>query len=688
MFIRNIVLVVIIVLTFSVQAAQTVPQKNKDSIFHIVNPDYELSPHTGMTKQHWKDAALYMLEGAFSYVDNIDSPMKFPKLPGKSYPRESRQIPTEKLEGLCRTLFVAAPLLMDNPDLVINNIPVAKYYRHQIAKLIDINSESYIVPRAKGGGINQNLVEFGALAISLTIAPDTLWQPLSQAQKDALAHTMISYGDGPTVPSNWKFFNIFVLSFFKDQGYAVNEKLLSTYLEKSLEHYRGDGWYNDNPAYDYYSMWAFQMYGMLWSEYYGKKFYSEYANKFKNNFSDVKSNYPYMFSRNGEMIMWGRSISYRFGAIIPFPLMGFENSGEQSKTNFGWMRRISSGVLKQFLQHPNFMQDNIPTLGFYGHFEPAIQAYSCRGSAYWMGKAFLGLLIPDDNPFWQATENEGAWEDELTRNKVHHKYQKDSQILISDYPNIGAAELRSWSNVPIVNAWEKFRGSENYNRLSYNSAFPWQADGESGEVAMNYMFKNHQYQWEALRMFTFNKYEQGIYYRNAVLETNQNIKMQLADIPLANGILRIDRVTSDKVNDKKIDLHLGHYALPQLGDKRIISSTRKVGQHTATIIDNGQYQLAMVPIQGWSEVQIVEAKNLHPESMYSTVINVIDTFRQNAKSKNKLYITLMLWKKSGKAWTDDELMPVNSIDYKNLNSDKFKNIVVKLKNNDTKIVSY
>lgn len=99
---------------------------------------------------------------------------------------------------------------------------------------------------------------------------------------------MISYADGPTVPSNWKFFNIFVLSFFKDQGYAVNEELLVDYLKKSLEHYRGDGWYNDNPAYDYYSMWAFQMYGPVWNKYFGEKYYPEIAEKFKDNFLPIE----------------------------------------------------------------------------------------------------------------------------------------------------------------------------------------------------------------------------------------------------------------------------------------------------------------------------------------------------------------------------------------------------------------
>ncbi|WP_304197678.1 DUF2264 domain-containing protein [Flavobacterium alvei] len=658
------------------QEQKIVNNPTDKNVFEIVNPNYELSPYTGMTKQHWKDAAFYLLKGAFSYIHTLDDPMKFPKQLGVSYPKEESKVPTEKLEGLCRTLFVAAPLLKDNPNLVINNIKVADYYRYQIGLLINPSSPSYIVSRAKNGGPNQNLVEFGALSVSMLIAPEILWDPLPQVQKDALAKTMLSYGDGPTVPSNWKFFNIFVMSFFKSKGYAVNEPLMLEYLQKSLDHYRGDGWYNDNPAFDYYSMWAFQMYGMLWSEYIGKQYYPEFATKFENNFKDVKDNYPYMFSRNGEMIMWGRSISYRIGATIPFPLMGFEK--DKKDINFGWMRRIASGVMQQFLQNPDFMKDDVPTLGFYGAFEPAVQVYSCRGSVYWMGKAFLGLLIPDDNPFWTAKENEGPWEKELEKDKVYHKFQKGSEILITDYTNIGASEIRAWCNAKVKDDWQKFRSTENYNRLSYNSAFPWQADGKNGEVSMNYVFKNSKQEWEAFRLYTFKKFEDGIYYRDVVLETNSNIKFNLADIPLANGILRIDK---NNCTDP-IAMRLGHYALPKL-DAEIKTTIKKIKGHQVTIMDNGKYQLAMIPLLGWDKTEVLEAKGLHPVANESAVINVSHNFVPQ-KDNPEIFATLMLWKKSGEKWSSDELIPVNTINY----SKTSNTVSIVMKNGDKKSVNF
>ena len=473
------------------------PTHTIQQTFTIPSPDYKLSPYTGMTRQSWIDAAEYLLSGAFTYIRTLDDPMYFPKQLDKAYPNNEGQVPTAKLEGFCRTLFVAAPLLREKPELTLNGIKVADYYRHQLLNLIRPDSPSFI-PHRKGGP-SQILVEFGALAISLSVAKDILWEPLTQEQKDQLAATMLSYGNGPTIGSNWMFFNVFVISFFKEQGYAVNDQRMKENLEKILKLYRGEGWYNDAPAYDYYSMWAFQMYGPIWAQMYGH-FYPEYAAQFMKNQHDLADNYPYMFSAEGKMNMWGRSIPYRFGAVVPLALLGYEKAPD---INYGWMRRIASATLLQFLQNPDFLEDNVPTLGFYGTFAPAVQIYSCRGSVYWCGKAFLSLLLPADNPFWTAVENNGPWEKEFKKDHVYNKFQPATNLLITDYPNCGGAEMRSWCHETVANDWQKFRSSENYNKLAYHTEFPWMADGTNGEVSMNYATLNGKNQWEVLRLYTF-----------------------------------------------------------------------------------------------------------------------------------------------------------------------------------------
>lgn len=629
------------------QEQPATPTHRIEQTFTIPNPNYKVSPYTGLDRQGWIDAAQWLLDGAFTYIRSIDDPMYFPKQHDKTYPRNEGDVPTAKLEGFCRTLFVAAPLLKEKPDLTLNGIRVADYYRHQLLCLTNPESPSYIKHRAPNGGPSQILVEFGALAISLSTAKEVLWDPLTQAQKDELAATMLSYGNGPTITSNWMFFNVFVISFFKEQGYEVNDWRLEDCLKKLLERYRGEGWYNDDPAYDYYSMWAFQMYGPIWAQMYGH-FYPEYAEQFMKNQLDLVDNYPYMFSADGRMNMWGRSIPYRYGSVIPLALLGYHTDKD---INFGWMRRIASSTLLQFLQHPNFLEDNVPTLGFYGPFEPAVQIYSCRGSVYWSGKAFLALLIPEDNPFWTAKENNGPWDKELKRNHVYNKFQPATNLLITDYPNVGGAEMRSWCHETVAGDWQKFRSSENYNKLAYHTEFPWMADGKNGEVSMNYATKNAHGQWEVLRLYTFKGFEEGIYRRDAVLETNREVKYHLADIPLANGVLRIDKVSVPTATT----IRLGHYSLPKVNDKPFsIEKCPRVP--TATIIGNGEYKLATVPLYGWDKTSVYYPTGVHPMNEECSLI-----LSEKAVNGEHIMVTLHLWKKGNKPFTKKELSPIKSI---------------------------
>ena len=656
--------------TLHVSAQVATPTHNIEQTFTIPTPNYKVSPYTGLDRQGWIDVAEWLLDGAFTYIRDIDDPMYFPKQFDKTYPNNPGQVPTAKLEGFCRTLFLAAPLLKENPDLTLNGIKVADYYRHQLLNLINPNSPSYIKHRAHNGGPSQILVEFGALAISLSTAKNVLWDPLTQEQKDELAATMLSYGNGPTIGSNWMFFNVFVISFFKEQGYEVNDWRMEDCLKKLLALYRGEGWYNDAPAYDYYSMWAFQMYGPIWAQMYGH-FYPEYAAQFMKNQLDLADNYPYMFNADGRMNMWGRSIPYRFGAVVPLALLGYQQDAD---INYGWMRRIASSTLLQFVQNPNFLEDNVPTLGFYGAYEPAVQIYSCRGSVYWCGKAFLALLLPEDNPFWTAKENNGPWEKELKKNNVYNKLQPATNLMITDYPNVGGAEMRSWCHETVANDWQKFRSSENYNKLAYHTEFPWMADGKNGEVSMNYATLNGKNQWEVLRLYTFKSFEDGIYRRDAVLETNRDISYNLADIPLPNGVLRVDKVSVPEPTT----IRLGHYTLPEIeGNTFSIEKSKHVPE--AVIIGNGEYKLATVPLLDcWDKTTVCYPTGLHPVSEQCCLI-----MSEKAVTNEHIMVTLHLWKKGNKPFSKKELTPIKGIKVdENLNQ-----VEITLADNTIKTVS-
>ena len=179
-----------------------------------------------------------------------------------------------------------------------------------------------------------------------------------------------------------------------------------------------------------------------------------------------------------------------------------------------------------------------------------------------------------------------------------------------------------------------------------------------------------------MRLFDFKKYDSGIFYREVVLETNKNIGLQLADIPLPNGILRIDR----NVSTEKVEWRLGHYALPMVSGA-IKEQRRKIRGHEVRIIDNGVYQLAMVVLNGPDDLEVVAANGLNPVSRESKVINLSGKFEPG---HDDLCVVLMLWKRSGRQWTDNELIPVSRI----LRSGTGNKITIVLSNGEKKIVHF
>jgi hypothetical protein len=211
--------------------------------------------------------------------------------------------------------------------------------------------------------------------------------------------------------------------------------------------------------------------------------------------------------------------------------------------------------------------------------------------------------------------------------------------------------MRSWCHETVAKDWQKFRSSENYNKLAYHTEFPWMADGKNGEVSMNYATKNAKGEWEVLRLYTFKSFEDGIYRRDAVLETNLNIKYNLADIPLPNGVLRIDRVSVPSPTD----IRLGHYTLSETFGKPVIESkSNKVPE--ATIISNGEYSLAMINLTEWDKTEVLHPEGIHPVTYKCGLI-------QNEKhiQNEEVMVTLMLWKKGDKQFSKKELTPVKSV---------------------------
>ena len=360
--------------------------------FEVRNPDWKLSPLSGMTRKHYIECAKYVLERAFRHVKSFDSPIVFLKVPGKSYPQPGApewRHRSNEFEALERTFNLAAPLIHVDPEVSIGGIKLRDYYAHHFYNAMTPGHvNSLPMPEELPDAIYQFTCEFGGLAKTLLLMPDVLWPHLTEKQRDKMAVTISKWAHHRTTQNNWRVFNICALSFLKKYGYDIDDDLLKSHLEWVASYHAGNGWYLEQ-SYNYYTISLFVVYGTIWSRAFGREHYPEIAGVLENSFQELFKTYTSFFGRNGFINMWSRSICYRLWISGGFPVSFLLAS--ESPLDPGWARRLCSGSILQFTGEKIFTRTTFPASVFTptGNLRfrttvvrPAHSLCSCRSSAW------------------------------------------------------------------------------------------------------------------------------------------------------------------------------------------------------------------------------------------------------------------------------------------------------------------
>jgi len=246
-------------------------------MYEAKNPDFEKSPFTGMTREHWVDAAKFLVDGVLQHVNSIDDPIVIPKQSEVCYPlpdEPKHRFQAAEFEGLARTFMAAAPVIAEHPDAESNGINLRDYYAHQILQATDPSSPRYAGSLVEFAGTYgkmqyQQTVEGGALVVGLMQCREQIWERYSVEEKEQVAALLSDYAHSQTIGHNWRFFNVLMLTFLKVNGFEINEMVLKDHLQHLMAQYSGDGWYSDDPCYDLYNPWGYHFYGPLWCSWYG-----------------------------------------------------------------------------------------------------------------------------------------------------------------------------------------------------------------------------------------------------------------------------------------------------------------------------------------------------------------------------------------------------------------------------------
>lgn len=282
--------------------------------FEVKNPDFDLSPHTGMTKQHYVACAKYVLERAFKHVASVDTPIVFPLVPGKTYPQPDAPAwrhRAHEFEALERTFTLAGPLLHIDPECTISGIRLRDYYcKHFYNAFTKGHPSSLPWPEDLPDATYQFTCEFGGLLKTLLLLPNVLWPWFTKQQKDQMVPTISKWAHHRTTQNNWRLFNVIALSFLKKHGYSIDDDLLKNHLLWVASYHSGDGWYLEQ-TYNYYTISLFIVYGTIWNRAFGDEHYPEIAAIIEDSAHQLMKTYANFFGRDGYINMWSRSICYR-----------------------------------------------------------------------------------------------------------------------------------------------------------------------------------------------------------------------------------------------------------------------------------------------------------------------------------------------------------------------------------------
>ena len=656
--------------------------------------DHGLSPFTGLTRESWRDAGKYLLRGLFENIADVDSPPVVPRTEtAVTYPHlqdppgaQAAQRKAEIFEGLTRTFFIGSVLLADEPGLEIGGISLKEYYRlHILRCCAEPENEEYAGSYEQMQALTQDpdpfrpyqqTVETCALVIGLSMCEEVIWKSYSRAEQDAIASFLDGYARANTVPQNWRLFNMLDMAFLYRHGYPVDENIMLEHAQAILGWYAGDGWYRDGHSFDYYSCWAFNFYAPLWNVWYGSERMPGIAARFEEYSNELMKTYCRFFDRDGFVNLWGRSCIYRNAATSAFDGNLFlEHSAlAEDAGKLGWARRICSGALLQFLERDDFLAEGVPSLGFYGQFTPLVQGYSCAESPYWLGKAFLCLHLPADHPFWTVRENEGEWA-EMHAGDVRETVLDGPALIVTDHADNGETILRT---AKVVKAPGDTHGIWNYGKLCYNTKYPWESTPQAGpgentvEAA-----ESQQYvltdllsgQSECGNALFYAGSRDGVLYRRQYFgyrpgkECHWLQAIDLADLPVSRGILRIDKMRLFK---RPTRITLGSYGFPDHGTE---IRTIRQGQAQAVVLSGHDAcgrprRLAMTVWDGWQDLICLHSHGTNPDSPDSIVVCArAAMMRQYDASEPYIYISQVITGEEEDDFTEEELFPVKEVRY-------------------------
>ncbi len=354
--------------------------------------DRGLSPHTGWTRAHWEALADRLLAALTPYATPGGARYRLPGRASSSGPD------CDGLEGFARSFLLAAFRIAGAAGAVAPAL-VERYADGLAAGTDPASGEAWPPIEDR----SQPMVEAASIAVGLHETRPWLWDRLDERVRQRVADWLAGIVGKTPHDNNWRLFQVVVEEFLASAGGRHRRAEIDAGLDRIEEWYIGDGWYTDGDgrAFDYYCGWAMHLYPLLWARIAGERADPGRVAAYRDRLHRFLAGYRHFFGADGAPVHQGRSLTYRYAAVAPVWMGAL---AEATPLAPGLTRRLASGAVRHFTDRGVPDGRGLLTLGWYEPFPHTVQHYSGPASPYWAAKAFLGLLLPPQDPVWTAPE--------------------------------------------------------------------------------------------------------------------------------------------------------------------------------------------------------------------------------------------------------------------------------------------
>lgn len=307
-------------------------------------------------------------------------------------------------------------------------------------------------------GCHQAFVEMAAIGLGLLIAPEKIWEPLSEQERNNLNDWLLQINPTQIPANNWLFFRVLVNIGLRNVGGRYSEEAIKESLDTIETFYLGDGWYSDGKTNqrDYYIAFAMHFYSLIYAKTM-KDRDPETCSKFIERAKLFAQDYIYWFVEGGESLPYGRSLTYRFAQCSFWSALAF---ADVEVFSWGVIKGIVNRHFRSWFNRPILDGEGKLTIG-YGY--PNIQmaeGYNSPGSPYWAFKSLIILALDKEHPFWQA-------EEEPLPSLESLKVERHAKMIFQRLSPKHTVALTSGQYA----AWEPLHTAEKYEKFAYSTYF-------------------------------------------------------------------------------------------------------------------------------------------------------------------------------------------------------------------------